>query len=392
MSHAFDFVVWGINENGEPHDFPFKIIPAFNRLSGGDILGRLAFLLFLRKNPRRFSAVFMLQDSFVLSREMAEAGGRPFIEAVHAECQNQNIPLIVYFPIDAAPLTEWVEPLSEVDCAVTYTPWGQQACLKATHGDFEPHVIPHGVATQDFYPLDVQQRHAARARLTEKYDLAPDTFVTLYVGTNQRRKIIDWLMITWRELLKHRPNSFLVMHTTLQSPNCGWNMHQMTRQLGLERGRHWGTTLESRFMETFEMNELYSSADCLILPSAEGWGLPATEAMACKLPVILGDHAALSHIGGASSRALMIECPEDPNFIRIFACDNDVIRRMPCVHSGVKNLVRMSDEGYPDELDRIDKAFRWATNLDWSLIAEQWIALIDGQIRAKLANPISIYH
>lgn len=356
----FDVTVFGINESGLPHPWPFHIIPAEGR-SHLEVYGRHAFLAHLEDAVRYYDLVFMLQDSFVLASPLA--GGPTFIERVAALCRMRATSLVAYFPIDARPERPWLEAIERsVDLAATYTRWGQALCEEALPG-FRPIVMPHGCDPDEFVPASPALRKELRSRLLPD----PDAFWILYVGQNQQRKILDWVLICYRELLRKVPRARLLLHTQPESSH-GWDLVAVARQLDLDPGL---LTFSAMGLEREDLLERYQAADCLLLPSAEGWGLSSTEAFAAGCPAVLGGHASLAEIGG-DGRALLIATPEDdPNLMYVDTRDNDVLRRRPDVKDAVEKLAALASGAF-DPRFMVKKARAWIEDLAWEGIADHW--------------------
>ena len=382
----YEITVFGINETGLPQDeFPFEIIPAQGRLSIQDPLGRLLFLAHIRERPKRYDAIFMLQDSFILSRPIAE--NVPFVVAVKQECEKANIPLIVYFPIDARPRPGWIRPLKCADRYITYTQWGAEQCAQVTNGAVLPEIIYHGVDPEIFHAFHPDVRSVMRREVLESIKKSPDTFVLFYVGANQRRKAIDWLAKTFYTFKRQAEcsDTILVMHTQENNPRLGWNIRILMDNFYLQEGQDWMFLNTEHHVSQAEMNRWYNIADALVLHSAEGWGMPATEALSAGCPAILANHAALGEIGQMAGlgRDRMIDCPDDPNFYQIMPSDNDVVRRIPDVHDGVRIMNIISNDPFYARHASQD-SFRFVrTKLNWGLISEKWSEVFDEEIRKR---------
>jgi glycosyltransferase involved in cell wall biosynthesis len=393
LHSKYDFTVFGINYDGFPHEHPFRIVPAFSRMDPGDLYGKKPFLKLLEDGGRQYDLVFMMQDSFILSHRFED--NTLFIERVAQVCKERNIALVVYFPIDAIPFADWLKPLTCADVAVTYTNWGQEACAKICP-ELKTIVIPHGTSPDVFFPLPGAAKKAIRHNYFSPHgeqDL--DTFTALYVGQNQRRKIIDWVLIVWAEFLRklgseaRRRSPLLLLHTQPKG-HAGWDIARMIRSLGFDKADVKLTSANGKSISQSELNEYYNLADCLILPSAEGWGLPATEAMCAGCLTVLGNHASLAEIG-SHDRSFLVDCPRDPNFIRIDTRDNEVLRRRPDVNEGVKILLELYSKQYIEHEENVrQNALKWARSISWQVIASVWDEIFSHQIERRRENPVSI--
>jgi glycosyltransferase involved in cell wall biosynthesis len=139
-------------------------------------------------------------------------------------------------------------------------------------------VIPNGVSQP---PLGVARRSFGERK------------VVLSVGTNLPHKNLRRL-VEGLALMRggERPLLLIAGHGTdepaLRSLVGSLSLDDDVRLLG--------------YQEADELESLYASADCLVLPSLyEGFGLPVLEAMARALPVVCSDIPALREVGGGAA-------------------------------------------------------------------------------------------
>jgi glycosyltransferase involved in cell wall biosynthesis len=84
----------------------------------------------------------------------------------------------------------------------------------------------------------------------------------------------------------------------------------LIRRFGLE-GR---VVIQDRFLETPELVREYSTGRVAVVPSFfEGFGFPASEAMACGLPVVANAAGALPEVVGSDGHAGRLVPPRDPH-------------------------------------------------------------------------------
>ena len=71
--------------------------------------------------------------------------------------------------------------------------------------------------------------------------------------------------------------------------------------------------IQDRFLETPELVREYSTGRVAVVPSFfEGFGFPASEAMACGLPVVANAAGALPEVVGTDGHAGRLVPPRDP--------------------------------------------------------------------------------
>jgi glycosyltransferase involved in cell wall biosynthesis len=159
-------------------------------------------------------------------------------------------------------------------------------------------VIPLGV-DGSFHPVeDVDLLRSTRHRY-----LGADRPYILFVGKLSQRRNIPTLLAAFSALKKREgiPHSLLLV-----GPN---HLDLPVQQLGTELGI--GDSLiqiDGRFADHRELVSVYNAADLFINPSSyEGFSLPLVEAMACGVPVVTVNRAALREI--ADGCALTVEEP-----------------------------------------------------------------------------------
>jgi glycosyltransferase involved in cell wall biosynthesis len=160
-------------------------------------------------------------------------------------------------------------------------------------------VTIHNGVDPEFRPAAAEAIAATRERLG-----APGGYV-LYAGTLEPRKNLDLLLEAWASLHAERAGA---LPPLLLAGPYGWKSRGLERQiaalepLGVRRlGR----------LERADLVAAVQAARLFVYPSFyEGFGLPAAEAMACGVPVIVADRSSLPEVVGDAG--LLID-PEDPH-------------------------------------------------------------------------------
>jgi glycosyltransferase involved in cell wall biosynthesis len=196
----YDIHVLGVNYNGDPHDYSYKIYPA--RL-GGDLLGygRLEKLVTHIKPDVIvvFNDIWVILEYFRILEEMKYEGA-----------------LVTYFPVDSEGYDpEWVKPLYRFDRVFVYTNFAGEV-LKQAGFKRRAHVIPHGIDTSIYFPMDQKE---ARRQLN---GLDDSDFIVFNGNRNQPRKRIDVTVKGFCKFAADKPNARLYLHMGLI--DTGWNI------------------------------------------------------------------------------------------------------------------------------------------------------------------------
>ena len=159
-------------------------------------------------------------------------------------------------------------------------------------------VIPTGLQVHSFKQADGQA-------FREKYGIALDRPMMLYVGRVAFEKNIDFLLHMTKALLAQQPNALLVV--TGEGP-AETSLHKLAKHLGIEDSVQFIGYLD----RATELNACYQSADVFVFASkSETQGLVILEAMAQGTPVV-----AIAELGTAS---ILVEgkgaliAPDDTN-------------------------------------------------------------------------------
>ena len=201
-------------------------------------------------------------------------------------------------------------------------------------------VVYNGTDTDIFHPIPEVEKEA---------DL-------LFVGrTEDRKKGIG----TMFEALSMLPEHVMLKIVDGRIPSHGL-VPRLTKQFGLE-GR---VQVVDRMLTVPELVEQYSSARVALVPSFfEGFGFPASEAMACGLPVIANAAGALPEVVGTDGRTGRLVPQRNP---RAMADAMWEILRDP------DEATRMGDRAR----ERVTRLFQW------DQAAAQMVEVFEEVIRA----------
>lgn len=175
-------------------------------------------------------------------------------------------------------------------------------------------VTPNGVDTARFYPNAKQST----------YNL-PKNYI-MFAGSLQPRKNLQTFIEAWLEIKNDFPKLWLII-----AGNTG-KVYTTTHLPKVERVMSLGYVSED------DLAGIYAKAALFVLPSFdEGFGLPALEAMACGVPVIVSEGGALPEIVGEAAFIFRLGEKNDlAKVIRVCLEDNDL--RLSLVSKGLERV------------------------------------------------------
>lgn len=360
----YEIDILGINYWGDPHNFPFRIWPTGIN-TDRDPYGRKKVFSMIQQMD--FDILFFLQDTFILD----------FLPELHNKLheQGKKFKSICYFPIDGTPKESWLRNVSVCDYIVAYSEFGKVESVKASASKM-PLVIPHGVNTADYFPMDKNETAAFRSHF---FGSQANKFVFTNLNRNQQRKDIPRTLAAFTEFHKEAPDSLLYLHMAKQDQ--GWDLPEVVKACGLS------ITNDVIFPENFGPNQgyprnvvnmIYNASDCVISTTlGEGWGLSWIEAMATRTPVIMPRNTAMVE-NITEDRGWLVNSGSNPSLFTVVPNDNEVIR--PLVD--VEDMVRAMKEVYYDKEEvgrRTKNAYNWiTTDMEWANnIVPKWCVVFD---------------
>jgi glycosyltransferase involved in cell wall biosynthesis len=208
-------------------------------------------------------------------------------------------------------------------------------------------VVYNGTDSDTFRPID---------GVTKQQEL-------LFVGrTEDRKKGIGTML----EALTLLPDSVRLKIIDGRIPENGL-VPRRIRRYGLEKR----VTIIDRMLEVDELVEQYSTARIALVPSFfEGFGFPASEAMACGLPVVANAVGALPEVVGSDGEAGCLIPPRDA-------------RALARAISDILSEPGRADRMGRNARRRIQRAFRWSeTAAELAAVFEETIRAAHRRSRA----------
>ena len=297
VRQSYDVTVLGINYRGDPTGFPeFLRGHIWAAAVGGDVMGvgRLIWMCDLVKPD-----VIVVQNdgwnipSYVRQLRLRLSNGE------YAWPEYAGIPVVASVAVDGKNFRgPWLDGVSSTIF------WTQFALNEARTGGYvgPASVVPLGVDLAAYYPVD--QREVRHRRIPSLMD----KFLVGNVNRNQPRKRWDLTVRYFAEWVKTRlvGDAYLYLHVA-PTGDTGCDVEQLARYYGvLDRLVHMKPAVWYGVSED-EMRDTYNCFDVQISTSqGEGFGLTTLEGMACGVPQIVPDWAALGD--WAKNSALLVPC------------------------------------------------------------------------------------
>jgi glycosyltransferase involved in cell wall biosynthesis len=348
----YDIHHLAVNHRGDyyPTKSWHKLYPA---MLGGDLLGFSRIPTMLEKVKP--DIIFILNDLWVIKDYLRQI--------------DHDIPIVLYFPVDAGPVQPaWVEKFPRVEGIVAYTQYGRSEVLRA-RPDLEVLIIPHGINTEQFFPIDMTEARVVHMQGT----INPNDWIVLNANRNQPRKRVDLTIKGFCEFARDKPDTVrLYLHMGLE--DAGWRIDTMMERYGHDT-RLYITSPNLRpdnCVPVEVLNYIYNSCNVGLNTSlGEGWGLVPFEHGATGAVQIMPANSANIEIWGDGRGLLMPVEDETITTPRILTEGS-----VPSVHTIANSLQYAYD--HPKEMqDMADAAYEWMMQpgLKWENIALQWDAL-----------------
>lgn len=364
LTEQYDVVVLGCNYHGDPTYFNFPVYPATNRFQQAPFGEERIREIVLKEQP---DVVLTVNDIWIVCDQYSR------IKDLHKQ---GKFKFIAYVPVDGYDWFKLFEPANDFDELIIYTHYGAIEATKAGYSR-EPKVIPHGVDTSLFFPIE--QKEARKA-----IGIPQDRFIVFNGNRNQPRKRIDITIKAFAEFAVGRPDALLYLHMGTKDmgyPALPLFKKEMERY-GIEAGGR--LILTSGDCPTLpnvpveQLNVIYNTADVGINTCiAEGWGLVNIEQAACAVPQIVPNHTSCKEIFEGYGDLIPIEHIES---------DKDFGRDMhvPSAHA----LAELLGRYYADRSLRESKGLSCyqrvtQTQFQWDDVAQRFVEVIDEVLNRK---------
>lgn len=361
LGSHWERVVLGVNYKGDPHGFPYRIYPA---MAGGDLwgFGRFAELVRVEKPD----IILIQSDAWIVNTFLE-------IAATMDDCP----PIAAFMPVDASGVKRSVaKGLSKLDFAAFYSDFAVEQVRKSgfTGNGFG---VSLGVRREIYKPMSKDE-----ARRLLKFDLPAGAFLVGNVNRNQPRKRQDLTIKFFAEWLKRGGDGYLYLHCLRE--DIGWDLQEIADYYGISDRFYMpaGETYADLIQE-LGMSAVYSALDVQVSTCmGEGFGLPTLEGMACGVPQVVPDFAAL----GEWPKGAVINVPVEHGAAN-FGFKSFGIGATPLEEPFIEALDHLaSDPEYRAELGRLGFERAAEPRFQWCEIAKRFhnelSAVLSGRTKA----------
>lgn len=340
LHRYYDVTVLGINYLGDPHSYPYPIYAA---APGGDFfgIGRLVWLCDIVKPD----VIVVQQDGWNVPH---------YVNHLMQFPEYRDVPVIAIVAIDGKNFRgEW---LTGVSLAVF---WTQFALDEAREGGYDGPavVIPLGVDLEMFHQSD--KREARNRILPVPLD---DAFIVGNVNRNQPRKRWDLTLRYFAGWVKTKKvaDAYLYLHAA-PTGDTSINVKKLAQYYGVLDRVIFREPNALYGVSEAEMRDTYNCFDLAISTTqGEGMGLTAMEAMACGVPCILPDWAALGE--WAKGASWLVPCTSTaigPPYVNVIGGVPDEASFISALHALYTNP-SYCEQNRAAGLERVtQERFRW---------------------------------
>lgn len=266
---GYKITVVGLSYQGEPHDYPFTVIPCKDTTDAQTIVHNLCQITSHSPDVILVALDIPLQINF------------------QAKFQPYGRKYIAITPMENGPLTQsWAAPMFSMDWVFFISELGKQEALKV------------GVKNADHLEVGIDSTFwripspEEKANIRKGMGIEEDEFVILTVADNQERKNLSAALEITSILKKRGKKVRHVLVTRVDTP-FGWKIRDLALTLGINQE----LMAMNRGMPLENLWSLYAMSDCFLLTSkAEGLGMIILEAMATGVPVVATDTGAIHEL------------------------------------------------------------------------------------------------
>lgn len=297
---------------------------------------------------------------------------------------------LAYSPIDCHQWAlHWDEIFRAPDMNIAMAKMGEAMMLD--HKVPNVKYIPLGVDTKVYFPKGDREVSRKKFEIDEK-------FVCGFVGRNQIRKMIPYVMRGFAKFAKGKDDVMFLMHTDSVpsgGEGTGWSIdcivdkfEKLTEQDLFNSKKVCLTEdnmnlMSRQSIQADDMNGIYNMFDLFLYGTGgEGFGLPGLECQSSGVPILMSNNTTGPELAGETGE--LINVLKD-NYGRPvgFIGTNGVENLVP----DDEHIAELLEKYYADWKsgkkllkEMSDKSRKLALTYDWSIISKSWIDLFEKEI------------
>lgn len=203
----------------------------------------------------------------------------------------------MWFPSDGGHFPHQCDTvLRKFNHPVAMSKWARDQVQKEFN--IKAHYIPHGIKTNNFYPLSDEQKKNLRVKYGMKFQRELlGKFVIGVVGRNQPRKHLDRALKAFKIFAEGKEDVVLMMHMDENDVSQPWPILALIERYKIKnKVQFTGMNALQGYPDEL-MYEIYNLCDVkLDTTSGEGFGVTIIESMACEVPVVITDYTTSKEI------------------------------------------------------------------------------------------------
>ncbi len=297
---------------------------------------------------------------------------------------------IMYSPIDCHQWAiHWDGILQISDINLAMSNFGVEMFEK--HNISNVKVIPVGVDTKTY----IQKSNREERRI--KYSIN-NKFVCGFVGRNQTRKMIPYMIRGFANFAKGKDDVILLLHTDAAPPGGegrGNVIDGMVYKFGKETDQSLFDAKKIMLTESNlgivarqgispeHMNDVYNLMDLYLYPTGgEGFGMPALESQSAGVPILMSNNTTGPELAGSTGELIDMLKDKYERIVGIIGT-NGVENLIP----DDKHVAILLEKYYADWKaggkllkEMSEKSRKLALAYDWDVIVKRWIKLFEENI------------
>lgn len=297
---------------------------------------------------------------------------------------------IMYTPIDCHQwAVQWDEILMAADINLCMAKSGEIAMLNNKVQNVK--MIPLGVNTKDYYPRHDREDQRIRFGINDK-------FVCGFVGRNQTRKMIPYMMRGFAKFAKGKDDVVLLMHTDAHPPGGEGNGSVIDALVWKFEQESGGELFQSKKIMLTEsnmdiisrqgiqpdnMNDVYNLFDVFLYPTGgEGFGLPAIECQASGIPILMSNNSTGPELVEETGELIDMQTDKYGRTIGYIGT-NGVENCVPDDNHIALLLEKYYADWKGDKLtlkEMSEKSRKFALTYEWDIISKRWLDLFEQEL------------